>query len=263
MRIDSHMHVWSFPGVEYYDNRPLFEYMEGLKLNKTSLIAVNDRENEQVKELVSKYPDQFFGIAHVNRERLEESLAALREGVNRGWYSGVKVLSYAGGFHVDDEIQMKIYGECLSLGIPVLFHVGWHNAGSVKPADAAGGANTCKYACVGLPVELGNVLEAYPDLKAVFAHMGAEHYFQCLGMAQRFPNVYLDTAWLDHYGSERLPQITVQEWVAHACRYLGADRVLYGGEYTTPEDIEQAPVTAAEKRQILGYNAARLYGLSG
>ena len=30
MRIDSHMHVWSFEGVEYYDNKQLFTYMEEL-----------------------------------------------------------------------------------------------------------------------------------------------------------------------------------------------------------------------------------------
>ena len=41
MRIDSHMHVWSFEGVEYYDNKPLFTYMEELKLDRTALIAIN------------------------------------------------------------------------------------------------------------------------------------------------------------------------------------------------------------------------------
>ena len=49
MRIDSHMHVWSFEGVEYYDNKPLFTYMEELKLDRTALIAINNDECEGQK----------------------------------------------------------------------------------------------------------------------------------------------------------------------------------------------------------------------
>lgn len=261
MRVDSHMHVWSFEHVEYYDEKSLFQYMEDLKLDKSALIAVSREENERVKELVLRYPNKFFGIAHVDRKDLEKSLEELKTGVEKGYYKGIKVLSYQGGFHVDDEIQMKIYEECLKLDIPVLFHVGWHNAGNVNPADAAEGENSCKYSCVGLPIEFGTLLEAYPKLKVIFAHMGAEHYFPCLGMAQRFPNVYLDTAWLEHYGMQQLPQITISEWISHACKYLGADRILYGGEYTMPSDIENAPVTEEEKRMLMGENAKRLYHL--
>lgn len=261
MRVDSHMHVWSFEHVEYYNEEPLFTYMEELSLDKSALIAVSDKENERIKELVCRYPERFFGIAHVNRKDLEMSLKGLKQGVEEGYYKGIKVLSYQGGFHVDDEIQMKIYEACMKLDIPVLFHVGWHNAGSVNPAAAAGGENSCKYSCVGLPVEFGALLETFPELKVVFAHMGAEHYFQCMGMAQRFPNVYFDTAWLEHYGMQQLPQITIDEWLAHACRYLGADRILYGGEYTMPADIENAPITAEEKRLLMGENAKRLYHL--
>ena len=54
MRIDSHMHVWSFEGVEYYDNKPLFTYMEELKLDRTALIAINNDENAKVKKLVEQ-----------------------------------------------------------------------------------------------------------------------------------------------------------------------------------------------------------------
>ena len=261
MRIDSHMHVWSFDSVDYYENKPLFTYMRDLKLAKTSLIAVNAAENEKVRELVTAYPDKFFGIAHVDRKNLEQSLADLEKGVERGYYKGIKVLSYAGGFHVDDQIQMKIYKRCLDLDIPVLFHVGWHNAGSIMPAEALTGVNTCKYSCVGLPVEFGTVLEEHPKLKVIFAHMGGEHYFQCLGIAQRFENVFLDTAWLEHYGSHQLPQITLQQWVEHVCRYLGPDRVLFGGEYTMPDDIEIANLTGDTKERIFSKNVTKLYKL--
>lgn len=146
--------------------------------------------------------------------------------MEKGYYKGVKVISHQGGFHVDNKIQFKIYDTCLKLNMPALFHVGWYNAGSVNPENVVEGENSCKYSCVGLPVEFGTLLETYPKLKVVFAHMGADHYFQCMGMAWRFSNVYLDTAWLEHYGIQQLPQITIGEWISHACRYLGADRIL-------------------------------------
>lgn len=107
MRIDSHMHVWSFEGVEYYDNKPLFTYMEELKLDRTALIAINNDENAKVKKLVEQYPNKFFGIAYVDRKNQEESLRQLECGVKAGYYKGIKVLSYQGGFHVDDPIQMS------------------------------------------------------------------------------------------------------------------------------------------------------------
>lgn len=261
MRIDSHLHVWSFEGVDYYENKPLFTYMEELRLDKTALIAINPEENKKVRALVAKYPDRFFGIAHVDRSDLENSLEDLKQGVEAGLYRGIKVLSYQGGFYVDDAIQMKIYEKCLELDIPVLFHVGWHNAGSANPAAAAAGANSCKYACAGTPIELANVLEAFPDLKVVFAHMGAEHYFQCLGIAQRFHNVYLDTAWLDHYGSNMLPQIPVKQWLEHACKYLGSEKLMFGGEYTMPYEIERLDISQKEKDDMLGATCQKLYKL--
>lgn len=261
MRIDSHMHVWSFEGVEYYDNKPLFTYMEELKLDRTAIIAINNDENAKVKTLVEQYPNQFFGIAYVDRENQEASLRALECGVKAGYYKGIKVLSYQGGFHVDDPIQMRTYEKCLELDIPVLFHVGWHNAGSANPSAAANGANSCKYSCVGTPFEFANVLETFPELKVIFAHMGAENYFRCLGMAQRFHNVYMDTAWLEHYGSNQLPQISVKEWIEHACKYLGSEKIMFGGEYTMPQEIEQCDLSDKQKADLLGETCRRLYKL--
>ena len=158
MRIDSHLHVWSFDRVEYYDNKSLLTYMQELKLDKTALIAINNDENSKVRELVEKYPDLFFGIAYVDRANQEESLRQLESGVKDGYYKGIKVLSYQGGFHVDDSLQMRTYEKCLELDIPVLFHVGWHNAGAANPAAAAAGANACKYSCVGTPFEFAHIL---------------------------------------------------------------------------------------------------------
>jgi len=89
MRIDSHMHVWSFEGVEYYDNKQLFTYMEELKLDRTALIAINNGENAKVKTLVEHYPNQFFGIAYVDRENQEASLRELECGVKAGYYKGI------------------------------------------------------------------------------------------------------------------------------------------------------------------------------
>lgn len=261
MRIDSHMHVWSYEGVEYYEDKPLLSYMEEQRLDMSSLISIDPLENEKVRRLVEEFPDKFFGIAHVSRNDLKRSFADLEDGVAKGLYKGIKVLSYQGGFHVDDDIQMEIYQKCLELDIPILFHVGWHNAGSANPAEAASGGNSCRYSCIGTAMEFGNVLETFPSLKVVFAHMGGEQYFRCMGIAQRFENVYMDTAWLEHYGSSMLPQIAVTQWLEHACRYLGAEKILFGGEYTLPCEIEACGISQDEKDMLLGKNCQRLYKL--
>ena len=84
-------------------------------------------------------------------------------------------------------------------------------------------------------------------------------YQEFLGMAERFPNLYLDTAWLAHYAERMMPPVSVQEWIEHAVKIVGSKQIIFGGEGTYPIDIERCRLTQEEKEDILYNNAKRLY----
>ena len=260
MIIDTHMHVWSMKDVDYYFDVPIEQYMQDNKINKTALIAISEKENAEVRKIVNERGSEFFGIGYVNHRNMDASLKQLEKDVKDGLVRGIKLYPYSEHFMLDSDEINPIYEKCLELDIPVLLHVGWQRSSLVHPSQV--GAAPCKYSTLGFPVQFGTVLEKYPKLKMIMAHMGADSYFQCLGICLRFENAYLDTAWLQYYAERLFPQVTVKEWIEHAVKYLGSEKILYGGEGTLPKDILETDIKESEKEDILYKNAAKLYKLN-
>ena len=181
------------------------------------------------------------------------------EGVKGGWIRGIKLYPYAEHFMLDDDAINPVYETCLALDIPVLLHVGFQRSSLVHPSQV--GAAPCKCSTLGFPVQFCTVLEKYPKLKLIMAHMGGDTYFQCLSICMRFENAYLDTAWLQYYAENQFPQVKVKDWIEHACKYLSSEKILYGGEGTLPSDILNTDISDQEKENILWNNAAKLYKL--
>ena len=259
MIVDSHMHVWSMKDVDYYNDKDIYTYMAENKIDKTAMIAISEKENAEMKKVVQAEPDKFFGLGYVNVNDMEASLEKLEEAVKGGWVRGIKLYPYAEHFMLDDDSINPIYEKCLELDIPILLHVGFQRSSLVHPSQI--GAKPCKASTLGYPVQFCTVLEKYPQLKLIMAHMGGDAYFQCLSICMRFENAYLDTAWLQYYAENQFPQVTVKDWIEHACKYLSSEKVLYGGEGTLPKDILTTDISDKEKEDILWNNAARLYKL--
>ena len=255
--IDSHCHIFVMNGYEFFKDRPLMEYIDHFGMEKNAVIACNERENDEVIEAVQKYPDKLFGIAYVNVHDMDNSLAKLREYVKRGIFRGVKMHPYCNDFQVDDPAIFPVYETCIELDIPVLYHTGWLNFSDIDANNKSD--NVYKYSCIGFPVQFGTVMEKFPELKLICAHFGGNFYQEFLGMAERFPNLYLDTAWLAHYAERMMPPVSVQEWIEHAVKIVGSKQIIFGGEGTYPIDIERCRLTQEEKEDILYNNAKRLY----
>ncbi len=261
MRIDSHSHIFSWDGVNYdYEQYPsLLEYQNILGMDMNGVIAGSNEEQEQLVSVVRKYPDRFFGIGYIDVHNMYESIKKISAYIEEGVIRGIKLHPYVQLFQLDAPEINPVYELALKYDIPVIFHVGWLNFNSIDPA--AGIVADYRYSCMGFPMQFGNVMERYPKLKLILAHMGGNYYFELLGLAERFENVYLDTAWLEHFASHNLPPVTEQQWIEHAVKFLGAEKILYGGEGTLPETIENCELTEEQKRNILSENARRLYKL--
>ena len=136
--------------------------------------------------------------------------------------------------------MLRIYDACQGR-LPVLIHVGDRNTVFSKPAKIA------------------KVLEMFPRLTVIAAHMGG---YSEWADAEKYiigKNCYIDT-------SSSFCGLSYDE-MARLIRKHGAQRVLFGTDYPlacAKEELERfyrVPLTSGEQEAVLGLNAMHLLGL--
>ncbi|MBI2906729.1 MAG: amidohydrolase [Chloroflexi bacterium] len=210
------------------------------------LIARIQRRNRWSLEVSREHPelisfvcvDPVMGPA-LMRSELVECFGSLGA-------AGVKLHPNIQRIYPNDECLFPIYETAQRLGRPVLSHCGSFSAGT----DFAE------------PRFFAEVLAAFPRLTLVFAHMGQGHWEEAAKLAKAYPQVMFDcSAMISEAGREGKP--TGYE-LASMMRAVGAARVLFGSDlpwfHPTPaiDNLLALDLTEAEKRLILGENAARL-----
>ena len=108
---------------------------------------------------------------------------------------------------------------------------------------------------------------AFPDVKIILAHLGTQgelYTIEALLVAERHPNVYLETSWA-------MPHMIIE-----AVHEAGADRLIFGSNTPPLEQTQQImnveeamafdpPIGMAASEddihKVLGGNLARLLGL--
>ncbi|MER5864378.1 amidohydrolase family protein [Kitasatospora sp. NPDC002040] len=155
-----------------------------------------------------------------------------------------------GGYDPADPLLDPVWGQLAEAGVPVVTHCG---SGPV-PGKHTG------------PGPIGAVLERHPRLRLVVAHLGLPEYADFLGLAERHPEVRLDTTMaftdfteeLSPFPRELLPRLAE----------LG-DRVLLGSDFPNiPYPyLHQLHALAGLGlgddwlRAVCHHNGARLFGL--
>jgi predicted TIM-barrel fold metal-dependent hydrolase len=88
-----------------------------------------------------------------------------------------KIHVQVGEFHLDDPLLEPVWGALEDTGTPVVIHAGSGPVGN----DFTG------------PDPMRRVLDRFPRLAAVIAHLGAPEYAEFLALAERYEHVRLDT----------------------------------------------------------------------
>ena len=226
----------------------------------SGLIAVMDRAGVDVSVVqpVATKPTQVMRInewsSSVSRERivafgamhpdLDDPTSELARMHSLG-LRGFKMHSEYQGFAPDEPRLDPIWSAAADLGLIAFFHAG---------ADIA--FPTVR----GTPEAFGRLLDRWPGLTVVLAHMGG---YECWpGVAERIAgrDVWLDTSYtLGHLSDEEFVSLV---------RTHGSDRVLFGsdGPWTDPageiRHLRRLGFTKAEIDGILGGNAERLLAVS-
>jgi predicted TIM-barrel fold metal-dependent hydrolase len=259
--IDIHTHIWPDAVAEKAVNALITEGMLTPFYDGTvkGLVADMDRTGvtASVIQPVATKPGQVASInnwaASVRSERivpfgamhpdLEDAAAEIDRMAGLG-LRGFKLHPEHQAFAPDEQRLAPIYEAALAHDMTILFHAG---------------ADEVHSTLHGTPESFAAVLEGFPGLRIVLAHLGGYRVWNRVAELLVGRDVYLDTA----YTLGHLPDADFVE-IVHA---HGPERILFGsdGPWTDAEAeiawLRRLPLRGGVVDAILGENAERLLGL--
>jgi predicted TIM-barrel fold metal-dependent hydrolase len=217
-----------------------------------------EEQHAYVAESVEKHPDRLIGGIALQPRLWNDQVAGT-----------VRTMVRDGGFRMI-YLNPSLYKFWLPIKTPS------ESAGSRKLLypifEAAGELDVPIYIHTGeqpyaLPATADFIAGAFPDVKIILGHLGTQgelYTIEALLVAERHPNVYLETSWA-------MPHMIIE-----AVHEAGADRLIFGSNTPPLEQTQQImnveeamafdpPIgmAAAEEDiyKVLGGNLARLLGL--
>lgn len=164
---------------------------------------------------------------------------------------GVKIIPNRLKAYANDPLLTPVFRSCTDMGMPLLSQSGSYGMVPSSQGDP-----------FGHPKYFQDVLEQFPQLHLILAHMGHGYEKDVANLTRQFPNVFTDTSLrLSRLGSSG--NWSASE-VVDAIRSIGVDRVLFGSNYpfVNPvgyvKTLESLPLTDGERRQIASGNFERL-----
>lgn len=169
----------------------------------------------------------------------------------------------------DDEEMWPAYEKCQELGLPILADSGLWPVSHVlveypSPVVVPGHGAGIDYA---EPKNWARVLEAFPRLTVILAHLGSAWWDERIELAQKYPNVFFDTSQ-GFSAPDRIPYSPhrglAEEDAVRVFRKIGVERILFGTDFPAIalqpqlEQLLRLPLSDEEKRVILSKNAKRI-----
>jgi predicted TIM-barrel fold metal-dependent hydrolase len=207
-------------------------------------------DNDDIAELVRRYPGRFVGFAGVDPidpeagEELQRSIQDL----------GCRGVAITPGWSdpplYDDDAQVyPVYQACLDLNVPVV----------ITSSHYIGADMT-----YSMPTHIQRVALDFPELTIIVGHGCWPWTTQACAMAMRCRNVYLMPEIYLHP-----PDMPGAEDYVRAANSFLSQRMLYSSCYPTltlqqaMEQFSMLPVRPQSRENMLGRNGARVLGLAG
>jgi len=245
--IDAHCHMgrWYNFNVPNGDASGMVAMMD--RLGFTACIAAHHASigpdfrygNDEVIRAMQDFPGRIYGYVGVNPNYPETELIRELDRCMEAGMVGVKLHPDVHQCPVDDVKYAAVWEYANERHLPVLSHT------------STGGRN---------PVQTFEKLaEKYPNVAIILGHsgFGSEGAEKSIEAALKFPNIYLEIA-----GS-----VITYGILERMVNRVGAKRVLFGTDMPFLDPRPQlgrvafAKVSDEDKRQILGLNAVRIFGL--
>jgi predicted TIM-barrel fold metal-dependent hydrolase len=179
----------------------------------------------------------------------EENVEHLGEMADRG-ARGIKLHPVVQSFTPGDPRMHDVFRACEEMGLVVLSHTG-----SAKGGEA-----------FAQPSAFAEVLQEFPGLTVVLAHLGGGSWHQTLDLAGAFPGVTFDLCEIIEWTGA--PSAPTDEELARLIADIGPDRVMLGTDFPwydldhTAQRVMDLPLLSKDaKERILGANAIGILGL--
>ena len=229
--------------------------------------------NDALRKLCRQHPDRFIGLASLPLKDIEGSLVELDRCISELDMKGVIIGSNIDGLQLDDPKFHPIWARINELRLPVFEH-------PMFPNNSAGLEG------FELPLRLGlifdttlcatrliysGVFERYPDFPYIMAHTGGallmalarldngyRLFPDCRRYINKLPSEYAKRLYYDTTAFD-------EKALSFALNVVGPERLLFGTDDpfidADTSHVTKLPISAADKKQILGANAARIFGL--
>jgi aminocarboxymuconate-semialdehyde decarboxylase len=232
-------------------------------------------QNEKLAELCGKYPDRFVAFASVALQFPDLAAQQLEEGVKKYNLRGAAIGGHVNGDELSASKFDPFWKKAEELGVPVFMHPQGIPEMNKRLQGNGGLSNV-----IGNPLEttiflshliFDGTLDRFPGLKICAAHAGGylpsysgRFDYGCVRFpegcksARKKPSEYLRQLYFDS-------MVFTPEGLRHLVAECGASQIMIGTDYpfpwstTTVDHVLNTPALSdADKRMILGENAARL-----
>ena len=252
--------------------------------------------NDEMADLVSRFPDRFIGAAAcVPMHDVDAAIAELQRAVRDLGVCAVQVYTDVKGQPLDAPQFAAFFDAVAALDVPVLLHPVRGPDRADYPTENASRFDTWRiigwlYDSVGAMMRLvfSGVFDRHPDIRIVTHHLGGfapfasermrEGYDKLLKAAQvRNEPVPLERHPYEYFGLFYADTITIGSVPALRCGldFFGTDRVMFatdmpfdtqgGRKYVEAAlaAMEHIDIPAADKQKIFESNARRVFRING
>jgi len=233
--------------------------------------------NDNVSEILKRYPKKFVGAAILPVGNSKDILDELKRAMDLG-FQAISLASSYNGIYLDEGMFLPIYKKAQEDNIPIFVHSQILNPiGSERVQDPLL-TPVIEYVfdttiCIGRLLMSG-ILRDYAKVKFIFAYFGGvipflQHRFDAtyemlrgLNMVKDLkgnPTQFLKQIYVDTSGDKTLPNFLA------ALDLLGPEHILWGSDYPAKKDIPSSiqavkdlNISEEDKENILGGNLERI-----
>jgi len=234
-------------------------------------------QNDQLSEMVKRYPDRFAAMATLPLNAPNEALKELDRAVTKLGLRGVEIGSHVGKRELGDENFWPIYEALEKLNVPIFIHphhvAGMDRLQEFYLSNLIG--NPLDTTIAAAQLIFSGVLERYSNLKIILAHGGGQFPYILGRLVHGYevrpeskekikssPQAFLKNFYYDTITHSK-------EALTYLISRMGSDHVLMGTDY--PYDMgdanpvqtvtQQRDISEKDRQKILKENAISLFGL--
>ncbi len=252
----------------WVDDDTMIRHMDEAEIERVVLVGEYFRQhdncvqrNDQSISLIKKWPERILALATIQPSAGQAAMDELNRCLDGGLVGVGELNPYAQGFRLDDPDFLKLAERCIEANVPINLHVSEEVGGYYLGKSTTPLRHYYELAC------------RLPELKLILAHWGGGLFFYEMmpRVKRQMRNVWYDTA--------ATPLLyPVEQIFETALTCLDHRKILHGSDYplliyprTMKEadfmpflnEMAQLPLTDEIRQDVMGLNAARLFGLIG